>query len=204
MLADVINWALVMALPGPDILAIATCAIKYGRSAGFRAAAGVTLGVATWSLLSMIGIAAILKAVPVLREILPIIGALVLVGLGFLNLLKNIPLAKHSNDKSDGSRVYAHGIPNAFGYGLLTNVSNPKALVFFTAIFTPMMASYSGVVDKLLVFLILISVSFLVFGVMAVMFSLFSLNRFFHNNVFGVIPGVVFVFIGLYYLVDIL
>lgn len=201
MFADMINWALVMVLPGPDIVAIASSTIRYGRSAGFRAAAGVTLGVAIWSLLSMIGVTATLNAAPVLRDILPIIGALVLIGLGLFNIFKNIPVDNIENDKNEVSRAYAHSLPSAFRYGLLTNISNPKALVFFTAIFTPMMAGYSGIVNKVFVFSILLIVSFLVFNAMAVMFSLFSSSKLFNNKFFDVAPGVVFIFIGGYYCV---
>ncbi|MHB0774536.1 LysE family translocator [Halomonas sp. WWR20] len=200
MIADMINWALVMALPGPDIVAIASSTIRYGRSAGFRTATGVTLGVAIWSLLSLIGITAILNTVPVLRNMLPVIGALVLIGLGVFNLLKCFPIGNRANDKDEGSQGYSYSLPNAFRYGLLTNISNPKALVFFTAIFTPMMADYSGIVNKMLAFSMLIFISFLVFNAMAVMFSFFSSNKISHKRFFNIAPGVVFVFIGGYYL----
>ena len=73
-----------MALPGPDIVAIGTQVSRHGHRAGFATATGATVGVATWSILSLAGITALLTAVPALSVILPVLGSSVLIVLGLL------------------------------------------------------------------------------------------------------------------------
>lgn len=84
MLTDILSWAAVMALPGPDIVAIGTQVSRHGHRAGFATATGATIGVATWSILSLAGITALLTAIPALSVMLPVLGSSVLIVLGLL------------------------------------------------------------------------------------------------------------------------
>lgn len=199
LIADLISWALVMALPGPDIVAIAHSSVRHGRSAGFLTATGVTLGVAVWSLLSLMGIAAVLNSIPSLRNSLPIIGAIVLVGLGLLNL-KPIFYKPNDVDKKANNLTSIMRTSSAFKYGLITNISNPKALIFFSAFFTPMMANYSETKARYFVFATLILTSFLVFNAIAMFFSIMRFKEVFDKQFWDIIPGVLFILIGGYYL----
>ncbi|WP_414017578.1 LysE family transporter [Corynebacterium accolens] len=70
----------------------------YGLRAGFWTAFGAALGVAVWSVLSLIGIEALLVAVPTLRVVLPMVGCVVLVISGVLALRDAaMPARNHVN-----------------------------------------------------------------------------------------------------------
>lgn len=136
MVADFLSWALVMAMPGPDIISIGLQTSRYGLRAGFWTALGAALGVAVWSVLSLVGIEALLVAVPTLRVVLPMVGCVVLVILGVLALRD---AARPASNHSD--QVVTESIPSArsletgtwaksLRLGFVTNISNAKGIGF--------------------------------------------------------------------------
>lgn len=240
MLTDIVSWAAVMALPGPDIVAIGTQVSRHGHRAGFATATGATIGVATWSILSLAGITALLTAIPALSVILPVLGSSVLIVLGLL-AIKGVLSARRAatqgaavqattvNSSSPKSSVADLPIPagstptgrttpatqsatataqhapvwfRAFRLGLITNLSNPKALVFFSSFFTPLMNHYSGVGGKASMLGILLLVSLGVFSAMSIIMKAASHVPATHHPALKFLPGVVFLIIGTYYLIE--
>lgn len=140
MLIDVLTWATVMAIPGPDIVAIGTQTSRFGQRAGFWTALGAMLGVATWSILALLGIEALLHVVPALSVVLPLAGSVALMLLGAFGLWGSVRRAKgtsKSNEEQAVASVAACTAGASVRLGYVTNISNPKALVFFTSFFTP-------------------------------------------------------------------
>ncbi|WP_431604290.1 LysE family transporter [Corynebacterium accolens] len=85
-------------MPGPDDHFYRFANLVYGLRAGFWTAFGAALGVAVWSVLSLIGIEALLVAVPTLRVVLPMVGCVVLVISGVLALRDAaMPARNHVN-----------------------------------------------------------------------------------------------------------
>lgn len=230
-----------MALPGPDIVAIGTQVSRHGHRAGFATATGATIGVATWSILSLAGITALLTAIPALSVMLPVLGSSVLIVLGLL-AIKGVLSARRAatqgaavqattvNSSSPESSVTDLPIPagstpsapttpatqsttatatqnapvwfRAFRLGLITNLSNPKALVFFSSFFTPLMNHYSGVGAKASMLGILLLVSLGVFSAMSIIMKAASHVPAVHHPALKFLPGVVFLIIGTYYLIE--
>ncbi|MDK8664961.1 LysE family transporter [Corynebacterium propinquum] len=234
MLTDILSWAAVMALPGPDIVAIGTQVSRHGHRAGFATATGATVGVATWSILSLAGITALLTAVPALSVILPVLGSSVLIVLGLLAIKGALSAQRaatrattvnRSSPESSvadlpvpaGSTTGAPATPTtqsttaaqhapvwfrAFRLGLITNLSNPKALVFFSSFFTPLMNHYSGVSGKASMLGILLLVSLMIFSAMSIVMKAASHVPAAHHPALKFLPGVVFLIIGTYYLIE--
>ena len=147
MLIDVLTWATVMAIPGPDIVVIGTQTSRFGQRAGFWTALGAMLGVATWSILALLGIEALLHVVPALSVVLPLAGSVALMLLGAFGLWGSVRRAKGTSKSNEGQEVTSVAARTAGAsvrLGYVTNISNPKALVFFTSFFTPMMSHYDG------------------------------------------------------------
>lgn len=239
MLTDILSWAAVMALPGPDIVAIGTQASRHGHRAGFATATGATVGVATWSILSLAGITALLTAIPALSVILPVLGSSVLIVLGLLAIKGALSAQRAAtqgaatrattvNRSSPESSVADLPVPagstpaapatpttqsitaaqhapvwfRAFRLGLVTNLSNPKALVFFSSFFTPLMNHYSGVSGKASMLGILLLVSLMIFSAMSIVMKAASHVPAAHHPALKFLPGVVFLIIGTYYLIE--
>lgn len=205
MLIDVLTWATVMAIPGPDIVAIGTQTSRFGQRAGFWTALGAMLGVATWSVLALLGIEALLHVVPALSVVLPLAGSVALMLLGAFGLWGSVKAAKgtsKSNEEQEVASVAARTAGASVRLGYVTNISNPKALVFFTSFFTPMMSHYDGLAEKLSMLGLLLGVTLLVFSAMSVLIRVAAKTKL--RNIPGLqyLPGIIFLGIGLFYFVE--
>lgn len=205
MFVDVLTWATVMAIPGPDIVAIGTQTSRYGQRAGFWTALGAMLGVATWSILALLGIEAILHVVPALSVVLPLAGSVALMLLGAFGLWGSVRRAKgasKSTEEQEVASVAARTAGASVRLGYVTNISNPKALVFFTSFFTPMMSHYEGLAEKLSMLGLLLGVTLLVFSAMSVLIQVAARTQL--RNIPGLqyLPGIIFLGIGLFYFVE--
>lgn len=111
--------------PGPNMGYLAALSASQGRAAGFKAVAGVSLGLAFYMLLAVLGIAEILAAAPL------VYGALRWAGVAYL-----VWLAWEAwRGASETSPGHAREVDHApFWRGLIANVLNPKALVFYVTL----------------------------------------------------------------------
>ncbi|RMB64612.1 LysE family translocator [Corynebacterium macginleyi] len=210
MVADFLSWTLVMAMPGPDIISIGLQTSRYGLRAGFWTALGAALGVAVWSVLSLVGIEALLIAVPSLRIVLPMVGCGVLVILGVLSLRDAAkPVRNHGNQvvtesapsvRSPGAGSWAKSLR----LGFITNISNPKALVFFTSFFTQMMSHYTGSDQKAIILGLLLMSTLVVFIVMSVLLKAAAHSPLARIPAVRFLPGIIFIFIGVFYLFELI
>ena len=190
---------------GPDIVAIGTQTSRYGQRAGFWTALGAMLGVATWSMLALLGIEALLHVVPALSVVLPLAGSVALMLLGAFGLWGSVKAAKgtsKSNEEQEVVSVAARTAGASVRLGYVTNISNPKALVFFTSFFTPMMSHYDGLAEKLSMLGLLLGVTLMVFSAMSVLIRVAARTQL--RNIPGLqyLPGIIFLGIGLFYFVE--
>lgn len=115
--------------PGPSVLLAVSTSVNRGFRQAVLAALGSTVAIVGLMTLSAIGLGAILAASELLFSVLKWAGAAYLAYLGISSLFS-----------SNGAKVLASGAdlsaqPRSFVRGLLVGVGNPKALVFFTALF---------------------------------------------------------------------
>ena len=116
-----------IATPGQDMIYVITRSLAQGRFAGVCSALGVCLGILVHTALAAIGVGAILMASETLFVALKLAGAAYLVYLG-LRLILGI----------DGVRgigaSHARRSPwSLVRQGILSNVTNPKIVLFFFA-----------------------------------------------------------------------
>ena len=120
---------LLILIPGPDTAIVTKHALLAGRRGGMYASFGVTVGLAVWTLLAAVGLAAVLHASEVAFLAVKIVGAVYLVWMG-IQLLRNPPVAVEVSADVGRGRDVAR---KAARQGLLTDLSNPKVGVFFTS-----------------------------------------------------------------------
>jgi homoserine/homoserine lactone efflux protein len=116
-------------IPGPAVLLTLSTALRRGAARGMSAAGGIIAGNTLYFVLSAIGVAALLFASYQAFTIVKYAGAAYLAFLGIRSLLaREAPplLSDVSSDARD------KGV--AFSSGFVTQVANPKAIVFFAAI----------------------------------------------------------------------
>jgi homoserine/homoserine lactone efflux protein len=117
---------LLSATPGPAVLLIVSQGIRRGYRSSTRGAAGILTGNAIYFALSAAGLGALLIASKRVFDVLQIAGAAYLVLIGLKMLIKP--------GRVDPDAIEETGNAGSFVQGLLTQLSNPKAIVFFTAL----------------------------------------------------------------------
>ncbi|MEI4486149.1 LysE family translocator [Frigidibacter sp. MR17.14] len=122
--AFVLASALIELTPGPNMAWLAVVAATEGRRPGFAAVAGVALGLGTIGLAAALGAAAIVTASPVLYHALGWGGVLYLLFLAWDGW-------RSAGDGVGDTRV---STARAFRRGLVTNLLNPKAAVFYLSV----------------------------------------------------------------------
>ncbi len=121
--------------PGPAFAHTVRTSIVYGRRAAILSAIGLTLGVMLWVTLVMAGFALVLSQSVVLFNVLRYLGAAYLVYMG-LCALRAKPAA--ADNLENGNTTFSYkkrSDKKAFLSGIAVNLTNPKAVIYFTAIF---------------------------------------------------------------------
>ncbi len=124
LVAFVAIAALVIVTPGPDTALTIRNSLVRGRRGGFRTAAGVASGQAVWAVCTAAGVAAALRSSHDVFVALRFAGAAYLVYLGARGLV-----ARRDGGVQSLRAPVALRAP--YLQGLVSNLANPKMLVFF-------------------------------------------------------------------------
>lgn len=114
--------------PGPNMAYLAALTLGRGRRAGLAAVAGVALGLAVIGIAAVLGFAALVAASPMLWNALRWAGTAYLFYLAWETWREDIETspAGMAGGPSGQRRFFLHG--------LVTNLLNPKAALFYVAI----------------------------------------------------------------------
>ncbi|MEI4471028.1 LysE family translocator [Frigidibacter sp. MR17.24] len=126
--------ALIELTPGPNMAWLAVVAATEGRRPGFAAVAGVALGLGAIGLAAALGAAAAVTASPALYH------AMGWAGVGYLLYLAWDGW-RSAGGPAGATRVSAR---RAFRRGLVTNLLNPKAAVFYLSVLPAFLAGPDG------------------------------------------------------------
>lgn len=131
-----VTWTVAMASPGPDFLAVLRSGAVHGRRDARMVALGVCTGVTCWLVLTLVGLDAVLRVHPGLYAVMRWLGAgfLVVYGVSILWSLRRAD-PRTATVFQSGRPGSGRSAWSAYRLGLMTNLSNPKALVFFGALF---------------------------------------------------------------------
>lgn len=130
----------VIVTPGQDTALTIRNTLAGGRRSGVLTAVGVSTGQCAWTLLTSLGLAALLLASEPAFLALKIVGALYLVWLGIHALVAAVRGVRQDHVAS--GRLAPR---TAYRRGLLSNLGNPKMALFFTSLlpqFAPHDASF--------------------------------------------------------------
>jgi threonine/homoserine/homoserine lactone efflux protein len=116
---------LIEVTPGPNMGYLAALSASQGRVAGFRAVLGVTVGLAFYMILAVAGVAELIAAAPLVYGLLRWAGVLFLLYLAW-------EAWRGVDEASPGHPADVDHAP--FWRGLVANVLNPKAAVFYVTL----------------------------------------------------------------------
>ena len=147
---------LIEVTPGPNMTYLALIAATDGRRPGFAAVAGVATGLAVVGLAAALGLAALIDRVPVLYQALRWGGAAYLLWLAWKAWRGGEAASEHAALGSPMGRYFRRG--------LVTNLLNPKAAVFYLAVLPGFLAPAAGVSDTLTLSAVSVAVATAVHG----------------------------------------
>lgn len=127
LLAFAVTSTIIEVTPGPNMAYLAVLALSAGRRAGLVAVAGIAAGLLCIGAAASAGLAAVLSNSPVAYETLRWGGAIYLLWLAWEGW-RDAP-----QDGLDSTEQ--HTLAHFFVRGLITNLLNPKAAIFYVAVF---------------------------------------------------------------------
>ena len=123
--------------PGPDTAIVIRQTSIYGRADGIKAALGIGIGIYIHCILAINGISLIVLANDTYKLLISLIGSLYIIYLGISMLKKKV----EANIKNNDEKSYLN---NSFLIGLITNIFNVKAFLFFVSLFSILIDSLYG------------------------------------------------------------
>lgn len=156
--------------PGPDNIYVLMQSIVNGKKYGLATVAGLMSGCLVHTTLVAFGVSVIIQNSEVLFFVVKLMGALYLFFLAFKVWGSNasIQLSENSVEKKSLGQL--------FKQGFIMNVLNPKVSIFFLAFFPGFLFSkeLSSVTQFYVLGFIFITVSFIIFGGIAIMAGFIS------------------------------
>lgn len=131
--------------PGPDFIMITRNSLMYSRKTGIYSAVGLGLGILVHITYSLVGIGVLISQSIIIFNFIKYLGAAYLIYIGFKSLTSkpsNLSVESEGH-KSDISPL------QAIRTGFITNVTNPKATLFFLSLFTLVISPQTPLFVKL-------------------------------------------------------
>ncbi len=197
--AFVLATAALAVAPGPDNIYVLMQSITYGKKFGLATVAGLISGCLIHTTLLAFGVSAIIKESETIFFSIKLLGALYLFYLAFM-VFKSAPDI-HLGE----SHLAKKSLLQLFRKGFIMNVLNPKVTIFFLAFFPGFLFSneLSTVVQFYVLGLLFMVVSFIIFGLIALLSGAISVYITKHSGVGHFLKWLqilVFIGIGVYIL----
>ena len=122
--------------PGPDTAIVIRQVSIYGRIEGFKTALGIGVGIYAHCLLAINGISLIILSNNFYKFIISIVGGIYIAYLG---------ISMYFNNSSSEINNTNTKTKNSFTIGLITNIFNIKAFLFFVSLFSVLLDSMNGI-----------------------------------------------------------
>ncbi|OOF59370.1 LysE family transporter [Rodentibacter myodis] len=183
--------------PGPDFFYVSRMAASNSRRNTICGIFGITLGVAFWAALSMLGLAVLFATMPALHGVIMMLGGSYLAYLGFLMARSK----KHAQFEPVSALELNQQttIKKEIMKGLLVNLSNAKVVVYFSSVMSLVLVHITETWQILFAFFIIVLETFFYFYLVSLIFSRSIAKRLYsqYSRYIDNAAGVVFLFFGL-------
>ncbi|MEO9824831.1 MAG: LysE family transporter [Paracoccaceae bacterium] len=148
--------------PGPALVVTIKTAVTQGRGAGIQLSLGLATAVTLWALASLLGLSLLFEAAPYLQTAFRFIGALYLVWLG-------VTMWRHAGAPLPATRQETKS--NSFKLGFITDMANPKAVAYFTAVFATLLPANITLLEAALLLAMIFLIEFVWYSLVTLGFS---------------------------------
>jgi threonine/homoserine/homoserine lactone efflux protein len=155
LLAFALTALVIEITPGPNMTYLAALSLSNGMRTGFAAVAGIALGLMTYGVIAALGLAALIDNSPLLYGLLRWGGVAYLLWLAWESWASERETSPDATDGKD-DRPWL-----AFRRGLITNLLNPKAAVFYIAVLPEFIQPGAGpvIVQTLLLSVVYVAIA---------------------------------------------
>lgn len=182
--------------PGPDFFYVARMAAGNSRRNATAGILGITLGVAFWATAALLGLKILFDNYPLSHGLILLLGGSYLAYLDILmaKSRKNVVFAKQTEQEMNKNTT----IGKEIGKGLLVNLSNAKAVIYFASVMTGVLASITEISQILTALFVIVAETFVYFYVIAVLFSRNVAKQFYskYSRYLDNVAGVIFLCFG--------
>jgi len=123
--------------PGPDTAIVIRQVSIHGRLEGIKTSLGIGFGILVHCILAISGISLLILANDLYKFVISLIGGMYIFYLGLTMYLSGNVQSSDNNSKISKN--------NSFYIGLITNIFNIKAFLFFVSLFAILMESLIGI-----------------------------------------------------------
>ncbi|MEO1017023.1 MAG: LysE family transporter [Pseudomonadota bacterium] len=127
-------WFVTVLLPGPNFFATAITATRHSRREGLMVAGGIAIGTTVWATASLLGLGLLFQTAGWLYQLVNIVGGLYLIYFGVRTIL-SAGAAPSIATNTIGAPGPTLSSGCAIRRGVIVDLSNPKAAVFFASLF---------------------------------------------------------------------
>ncbi|WP_426446787.1 threonine export protein RhtC [Siccibacter colletis] len=160
--------------PGPDFFFVSQTAVSRSRKEAMMGVLGITAGVMIWAGVALLGLHLILEKMAWLHNIIMVGGGLYLCWMGYQMLRGAL---KKGEPTTDAPAIeLAHG-GRSFVKGLLTNLANPKAIIYFGSVFSLFVGDSVGSAERWGIFVLIAVETLAWFSLVASLFALPKMRR---------------------------
>ena len=117
--------------PGPDFALITRQSLRFNRRIAIWTSLGIGVGILFHCLLAITGLVILITSNEVFSTILKIIGSVYLLYLGINSVIGDQKKSELDEKDKDNLNKF-----NGFLVGLITNITNVKAILFFVTVFS--------------------------------------------------------------------
>lgn len=139
---------LITVVPGPDLLYILAQGAAAGPRAGATAAFGMGTGMAVHTVAAALGLSAILQVTPYAMDVIRVAGVAFLIYLAIKTFRAPVALPADSTEPSDDAPTKTaatrKSLRRVYVMGMLTNIANPKIILFYLAFLPQFVAPSAG------------------------------------------------------------
>ncbi|QXX96798.1 threonine export protein RhtC [Serratia marcescens] len=160
--------------PGPDFFFVSQTAASRSRREAMMGVVGISLGIVVWAGVALMGLHLILQKMAWLHQIIMVGGGIYLCWMGW-QLLRSAR-AQQAQQATE-AQVALPKAGRSFIRGFLTNLSNPKAVIYFGSVFSLFVGDSVGAGARWGLFLLIVAETFVWFSLVAMVFALPAMRR---------------------------
>jgi threonine efflux protein len=186
--------------PGPDFFFVSQTAASRSRREAMMGVVGISLGIVVWAGVALMGLHLILQKMAWLHQVIMVGGGIYLCWMGW-QLLRSAR-AQQAAPAAE-AQVALPKAGRSFIRGFLTNLSNPKAVIYFGSVFSLFVGDSVGAGARWGLFLLIVAETFVWFSLVAVVFALPAMRRGYQRLAKWIdgVAGVLFTGFGLHLII---